>query len=279
MSNRVKQPKERLDLLLVKRGLAESRTQAQRLIRAGLVRVAGQVADKPGTRVVANAEITVQARPRFVSRGGEKLEAALVRFGLDVTDMVVADVGASTGGFTDCLLQHGVRRVYAIDVGYGQLAWRLRNAPHVVVMERTNARYLEHLPELLDLVTADVAFISLGLILPAAVRWLTLSDIPYRGARGEGGQVVALIKPQFEAGRGEVGKGGVVRDPEVHRRVLERVLDTAAELGLGLRGLMPSPLRGPAGNVEFLGWWAVRTEGLEMETAIADCMAEVEAEG
>jgi len=259
--------KKRLDVLLVERGLAESRTQAQRLIRAGLVRVRGQVADKPGPQVMTNVEITLQARPRFVGRGGEKLEAALARFELDVTGAVAADVGASTGGFTDCLLQHGARRVYAIDVGYGQLAWRLRNDPRVVVMERTNARYLESLPEPVSLVTADVAFISLRLILPAAVRWLNPE-----------GQVVALIKPQFEARRREVGKGGVVRDPEVHRRVLERVLSIAAELGLGLRGLMPSPLRGPAGNVEFLSWWEMGAKRLEAEAAIAACMTEVEAE-
>jgi 23S rRNA (cytidine1920-2'-O)/16S rRNA (cytidine1409-2'-O)-methyltransferase len=260
--------KKRLDFLLVERGLAESRMQAQRLIRAGLVRVAGQVADKPGARVAAGAEITLQARPRFVSRGGEKLDAALVRFGLDVAGVVAADVGASTGGFTDCLLQHGASRVYAIDVGYGQLAWRLRNDSRVVVMERTNARYLESLPEPVDLVTADVSFISLSLILPAAVRWLNPSA----------GRVVALIKPQFEAGRREVGKGGVVRDTGVHRRVVEQVLDIAAGLGLGLRGLMPSPLRGPAGNVEFLGWWEPGVAGLEAEGAIAACMAEMEAE-
>lgn len=260
--------KRRLDVLLVERGLAESRTQAQRLIRAGLVRVAGQVADKPGTQVATNAAITLQARPRFVSRGGEKLEAALVRFGLDVRGWVAADVGASTGGFTDCLLQHGARCVYAIDVGYGQLDWRLRNDPRVVVMERTNARYLESLPEPVDLVTVDVSFISLGLILPMAVRWLK-----------PGGRVVALIKPQFEAGRREVGKGGVVRDPQVHRRVLERVLDIAAGLDLGLRGLMPSPLRGPAGNVEFLGWWGLGEEGQRAEAAIAACLKEEETEG
>jgi 23S rRNA (cytidine1920-2'-O)/16S rRNA (cytidine1409-2'-O)-methyltransferase len=265
--------KKRLDVLLVGRGLAESRNQAQRLIRAGLVRVAGQVSDKPGTRMVTDAEITLQARPRFVGRGGEKLEAALVRFELDVAGVVAADVGASTGGFTDCLLQHGARRVYAIDVGYGQLAWRLRNDPRVVVMERTNARYLESLPEQADLVTADVSFISLRLILSTAVRWLSPS----------GGGVIALIKPQFEAGRREVGKGGVVRDPAVHRRVLEQMLGTAAELGLALRGLMVSPLRGPAGNVEFLGWWElgggepVTEDGAR--AAIAVCMTEMEAEG
>jgi 23S rRNA (cytidine1920-2'-O)/16S rRNA (cytidine1409-2'-O)-methyltransferase len=235
--------------------------QAQRLIRAGLVRVGSQVTDKPGVRVAAEAEIAVEARPRFVSRGGEKLDAALECFGLDVTGMVAADVGASTGGFTDCLLQRGVRRAYAIDVGYGQLDWRLRNDPRVVVMERTNARYLGALPEPVDLVTADVSFISLGLILPAAVAWLRPA-----------GHVVALIKPQFEAGRRGVGKGGVVRDPAVHRVVLERVVGTAAELRLGLRGLMPSPLRGPAGNVEFMGWWELGVEGLETEAVIAACL-------
>ena len=260
--------KEWLDVLLVERRLAESRAQAQRLIRAGLVRVAGRVSDKPGTQVATNVAVTLQARPRFVSRGGEKLEAALARFGLDVTGAVAADVGASTGGFTDCLLQHGARRIYAIDVGYGQLAWRLRNDPRVVVMERTNARYLESLPEPVGLITADVSFISLELILPTVINWLTPSS----------GEVIALIKPQFEAGRREVGKGGVVRDPQVHRRVLERVLGIAAELGLGLRGLMPSPLRGPAGNVEFLGWWELGTSGLEAEAAIAACLGESEKE-
>jgi 23S rRNA (cytidine1920-2'-O)/16S rRNA (cytidine1409-2'-O)-methyltransferase len=255
--------KERLDVLLAKRGLAGSRTEAQRLIRAGEVRVAGQIADKPGAQVATNAEITVEARPRFVSRGGEKLDAALARFGLDVMGVAAADVGASTGGFADCLLQHGARRVYAIDVGYGQLDWRLRNDPRVVVMERTNARYLGGLPEPVDLVTADVSFISLRLILPAAVGWLEPD-----------GQVLALIKPQFEAGPRYVEKGGVVRDPAVHRCVLEHVLNAAAELGLGLHGLMPSPLRGPAGNVEFLAWWRLGAEGLEKST-ISACMAEL----
>lgn len=254
-----------MDVLLVERGLAKSRSWAQRLIRAGEVRVTGRISDKPGTRVATNAAITVQARPRFVGRGGEKLEAALARFGLDVAGIAAADVGASTGGFTDCLLQRGARRVYAIDVGYGQLAWRLRNDPRVVVMERTNARYLEDLPEPVGMVTADVAFISLRLILPAAARWLQPD-----------GQVVALIKPQFEAGRREVKKGGVVRDPDVHRRVLERVLNAAAELGLGLGGLMPSPLRGPAGNVEFLGWWELGAPMLEIDASIASCLKESE---
>lgn len=258
--------KERLDVLVVERGFTESRAQAQRLIRAGLVRVAGQVSDKPGLRVTADSDITLQARPPFVSRGGEKLKAALERFDLDVAGVVAADVGASTGGFTDCLLQHGASRVYAIDVGYGQLAWQLRNDPRVIVMERTNARYLDRLPEAVSLITVDVSFISLGLILPTAVRWLE-----------RGGQVMTLIKPQFEAGRREVGKGGVVRDPAVHRRVLEQVLEIAVGLDLELRGLMPSPLRGPAGNVEFLGWWELQEgarNGSGFDIEIAACMAE-----
>ena len=235
----------RLDRLLVERGLAESRTEAQRWIRAGQVRVADQVIGQPGALVSPDAPVALTARPRFVSRGGEKLEAALIGFGVDVRGWVAADVGASTGGFTDCLLQRGAARVYAIDVGYGQLDWRLRNDPRVVVMERTNARYLERLPEPVHLVTVDVSFISLQLILPRAVGWLHPQ-----------GQVIALIKPQFEAGRRDVGRGGVVRDSAVHRRVLVGVIRAAADLGLTLRGLMVSPLLGPAGNREFLAWWS-----------------------
>lgn len=259
--------KERLDVLLVERGLVDSRARAQRLIRAGQVRVAGHTTDKPGTWVAPAAEISLEAAPPFVSRGGEKLEAALMRFELRVGGIVCADVGASTGGFTDCLLQRGARRVYAIDVGYGQLDWRLRNDPRVVVLERINARHLESLPEVIDLVTIDVSFISLRLILPPAVGWL-----------GTDGQVVALIKPQFEAGRRDVGKGGVVRDPEVHRAVLRGVVGAAAGLGLGLCGLMPSPLRGPAGNVEFLGWWHSGRQGVDTEVAVTVCLAEEGAE-
>jgi hemolysin TlyA family protein len=243
-------PRIRLDRLLVERGLAESRTEAQRWIRAGQVRVADQVVDQPGTLVSPDAPVALTARPRFVSRGGEKLEAALIGFGVDVQRWVAADVGASTGGFTDCLLQRGAARVYAIDVGYGQLDWRLRHDPRVVVMERTNARYLEQLPEPVHLVTVDVSFISLRLILPRAVGWLHPQ-----------GQVIALIKPQFEAGRRDVGKGGVVRDPAVHWRVLVEVIRAAADLGLTLRGLMVSPLLGPAGNREFLGWWSRNVPG------------------
>ena len=254
-----------MDVLLVERKLAQSRAQAQRLIRAGLVSVAGQLVDKPGTRVAVDAALALQAQPRFVSRGGEKLEAALERFEIGVAGLVAADIGASTGGFTDCLLQHGAHRVYAIDVGYGQLDWRLRNDERVVVMERTNARHVSSLPEVVDIVTVDVSFISLSLILPVAVRWLRPT-----------GQVAALIKPQFEAGRREVGKGGVVRDPAVHRAVLQNVLAVASGLGLGLHGLMPSPLRGPAGNIEFLGWWRIGDESLGAEGAIASCLSQIE---
>jgi 23S rRNA (cytidine1920-2'-O)/16S rRNA (cytidine1409-2'-O)-methyltransferase len=225
--------------------------------------VEGQLVDKPSTKIPVDANVTVEAKPPFVSRGGQKLEAALGKFGIRVADAVAADVGASTGGFTDCLLQHGARRVYAIDVGYGQLHWNLRNDPRVVVMERTNARHLVSLPEVVEVVTVDVSFISLALILPAAVGWL-----------GPSGSVVALIKPQFEAGVRDVEKGGVVRDSRVHRRVLEDVLWGAAQLDLGLRGLMRSPLQGPAGNIEFLAWWQLGGEAIGTEAAIGACVSE-----
>jgi 23S rRNA (cytidine1920-2'-O)/16S rRNA (cytidine1409-2'-O)-methyltransferase len=242
--------------------------------------VAGHVADKPGTQVPGNAVISLKARPRFVSRGGEKLDAALAQFGLDVSDCSAADIGASTGGFTDCLLQRGARRVYAIDVGYGQLDWRLRNYSRVITIERTNARYLDRLPGPVDLVTIDVSFISLGLILPRAVDWLGQSrgasertDAESRSPPGAQ-HIVALIKPQFEAGRQDVGKGGVVRDPATHRRVLRSVLGSARELGLGLKGLMVSPLRGPAGNVEFLAWWQPGADWLDADEAVSHCVPE-----
>lgn len=231
----------RLDLLMVERGLAESREQAQALIRAGQVLVGGQRADKPGRSVAGDAAIALRKRLPYVSRGGLKLEAALDGFGLDVRDLVVVDVGASTGGFTDCMLQRGANRVYAIDVGYGQLAWKLRQDPRVVVMERTNIRFVEQLPELADLATVDVSFIGLELVLPVVARLLKAD-----------GSIVALVKPQFEAGRHDVGKGGVVRDTAVHRRVLERLVAWAQQNGLRAVGLMPSPITGPSGNVEFL---------------------------
>ncbi|MGC9348171.1 MAG: TlyA family RNA methyltransferase [Anaerolineae bacterium] len=257
MNGKRSSAKQRLDLLVVDRKLARSRSVAQRLIYAGEVRVDGELVDKPGTTVPRDAEITLKAKPRFVGRGGEKLAAALERFPVDVSGVVAADVGASTGGFTDCLLQNGARKVYAIDVGYGQLAWTLRQDERVVVMERTNARYLESLPEQVDLISSDVSFISLRLIYAAAVHWLK-----------PGGEVISLIKPQFEAGPENVGKGGVVRNPAVHRHVLEDVTAMMARLDLGLQGLMVSPLMGPAGNVEFLGWWQLDAPAKEREPLI-----------
>ncbi|MBI4762316.1 MAG: TlyA family RNA methyltransferase [Chloroflexota bacterium] len=241
--------KVRLDVLLVERGLAESRAKAQALIMAGQVRVAGQTALKPATTVDASAPLTVDSGPRFVSRGGEKLDAALEAFALDVRGLVCADVGASTGGFTDCLLQRGAAKVYAIDVGKGILHWKLRNDPRVVVMEETNARYVESLPEPLSLVTIDASFISLKILLPVVKKWIPSSPLwSWRG-------VIALIKPQFEAGKKDVSRGdGVIRDPQIHRQVLMDVLTFAQGEGFDVRGLIKSPLLGPKGNAEFLVW-------------------------
>jgi 23S rRNA (cytidine1920-2'-O)/16S rRNA (cytidine1409-2'-O)-methyltransferase len=245
-------PKVRLDVLLVERGLAESRAKAQAMIMAGQVRVADQVALKPATAVSADSVLTVNSGPRFVSRGGEKLDAALEAFSIDVAGMVCADVGASTGGFTDCLLQRGAVRVYAIDVGKGILHWKLRNDPRLVVMEETNARYVESLPEQAALVTVDASFISLKILLPVVKKWVEASQ--GRGDRGKGG-IIALIKPQFEAGKKDVARGdGVIRDPEIHKQVLLDVLGFAQNEGFQIRGLVKSPLLGPKGNAEFLVW-------------------------
>ncbi|MBN1581261.1 MAG: TlyA family RNA methyltransferase [Anaerolineae bacterium] len=233
--------KTRIDTLLVERNLVSSRSKAQRLVMANQVTVNGQQVTKPGTRVDTDAEIAIVESLPYASRGGFKLEEALDAFRVDATGLVVADVGASTGGFTDCLLQRGARRVYAIDVGYGQLAWTLRQDPRVVVMERTNARYLESLPEPVDLATVDASFISLTLLLPRIAGWLKSE-----------GTVIPLIKPQFEAGKDQVGKGGVIRDPKIHHQVLAHILTWAAENGLPPCGLVRSPLKGPSGNIEFL---------------------------
>jgi 23S rRNA (cytidine1920-2'-O)/16S rRNA (cytidine1409-2'-O)-methyltransferase len=235
--------KVRVDVLLVERGLAESRSQAQRLVMAGQVRTDGQVVSKPSVMVPSNVKLSVDEGPAYVSRGGEKLAAALEAFGIQVMGNACADVGASTGGFTDCLLQHGADKVYAIDVGQGILHWGLRQDKRVVVMEDTNARYLNDLPEPVGLITIDVSFISIKLLLPVVANWFA----------HDGGQVVALIKPQFEAGRVERSRGkGVIRDPEVHRRVLGDVLSFAGEQGFGVEGVIRSPLIGPKGNLEFL---------------------------
>ncbi len=237
----------RLDLLVFERGLAESRAKAQALIMAGQVRVDGQMVDRPSASVSPQAQVSVDKGAPFVSRGGEKLEAALSAFDIQVSGRTCADVGASTGGFTDCLLQHGATRVYAIDVGKGLLHWKLRSDMRVVVMEATNARHVEKLPEAVTLVTIDAAFISLKILLPVVKGWL----VP----PGGGGQVIALIKPQFEAGRKESARSkGVIRDPQVHQRVVEEVLGCAQEQGFGVRGVERSPVLGPKGNVEFLAW-------------------------
>jgi len=256
--------KVRLDSLLCLRGLAESRERAQQLIAAGQVTVDGQVRDKPGARVPDTACVEVSAGLPYASRGGLKLEAALRAFGVDVQGKVAADIGASTGGFTDCLLLHGAARVYAIDVGYGQLAWRLRQDPRVVVMERVNARYLKRLPEPIDLASVDVSFISLKLVVPAVVPLLKPT-----------GQVLALIKPQFEAGRRQVGKGGVVRDAAIHRAVLQDMLGWAAGHALYVRGCMQSPLLGPAGNMEVLTHWTLQPgqAAPDLEAMIETCLA------
>ena len=246
--------KVRLDVLLVERGLAESRAKAQAMIMAGQVRVSDQVTLKPATAIPADSILTVDSGPRFVSRGGEKLDAALEAFHLDVTGLTGADVGASTGGFTDCMLQRGAAKVYAIDVGKGILHWKLRNDPRVVVMEETNARYVQSLPEPVSLVTVDASFISLKILLPVIKKWLfPLSSFSNNATTKEERSVLALIKPQFEAGKKDVARGdGVIRDPEIHRQVLLDVLGFAQTEGFQLRGLIKSPLLGPKGNAEFL---------------------------
>jgi 23S rRNA (cytidine1920-2'-O)/16S rRNA (cytidine1409-2'-O)-methyltransferase len=243
-------PKARLDILLVERGLAESRSQAQRLVMAGEVRVNGQVVLKPSTGVEMSAFLEVVSRPRYVSRGGDKLEAALLAFEVNPSGRICADIGASTGGFTDCLLQHGAERVYAIDVGKGIMDWKLRQDSRVVVMETTNARYLETLSEPVSLVTVDASFISLKTFFPVIKGWFGI----------QAGELIALIKPQFEAGRVLVGRGkGVVRDPTVHREVLLDVLKESKHEGYQVQGLIRSPLLGPKGNVEFLAWFRLES--------------------
>jgi 23S rRNA (cytidine1920-2'-O)/16S rRNA (cytidine1409-2'-O)-methyltransferase len=235
----------RVDELLVERGLVVSRQLAQRLVMAGRVKVNGQPVLKASQKVAPDAQIEIVPLPRFVSRGGEKLAAALEHFPVTVAGAVCADIGASTGGFTDCLLQAGAAKVYAIDVGYGILAWKIRQDGRVVVMEKTNARFLERLPEPIDLVTMDASFISVKTLLPGIYQWY--------GAQG--GQAVILIKPQFEAEKSEVNRGkGVIRDVQVYQRVLAGILAFAREIGFGTRGLMISPLLGPKGNHEFLAW-------------------------
>ena len=238
--------KIRLDVALAARGLAASRQKAQAIIMSGSVFVDGNRVDKCGAQVTEDAVIEVRGKTLpYVSRGGLKLEKAMQCFPLNLNGVTAMDCGASTGGFTDCMLQNGAKKVYAVDVGYGQLDWKLRQDPRVVCMERTNARYLtaEQIPEPLDFVSVDVSFISLGLILPAL-----------RPLLAERADLICLIKPQFEAGKEKVGKKGVVRDPKVHLEVLEQFLRHAAENTLTVKGMTYSPIKGPEGNIEYLGW-------------------------
>lgn len=242
--------KKRLDVVMVERGLAESRQKAQAVIMAGQVFVDGQRVDKAGAPVTEARAIEVRGRALpYVSRGGLKLEKAMQLWPIALNGAVCADIGASTGGFTDCMLQNGAQKVYAVDVGYNQLDYRLRTHPQVVCMERTNARYLtqEQIPDLLDFFSVDVSFISLNLILPAL-----------RPLMKETGEGVCLVKPQFEAGKEKVGKKGVVRDPEVHLEVLEHFLEHAAHAGFFVKDITFSPIRGPEGNIEYLGYLSVR---------------------
>ena len=257
--------KTRLDVLLTERGLLDSRQKAQATIMSGIVFVNGQRVDKVGTAVSNDALIEIRGTTLpYVSRGGLKLEKAMQTFPLTLTGKICADIGASTGGFTDCMLQNGAKKVYAVDVGYGQLDWKLRNDGRVVCMERTNARYLTHeeIPEELDFASVDVSFISLKLIFPALY-----------GLLREGGEIACLIKPQFEAGREKVGKKGVVRDPAVHLEVLEHFLIHAKENHFTVLGITYSPIRGPEGNIEYLGFLRKSEE----PDAAVDLQAIVEA--
>ena len=236
--------KKRLDCLIHELGYAESREKAKALIMAGLVYVNRQKSDKAGTMVPADAEIEVRGTGlKYVSRGGLKLEKAMETFPITLKGKTCMDIGASTGGFTDCMLQNGAEKVYAVDVGYGQLDWKLRTDDRVVNLERTNIRYIteEQVPDLLDFASVDVSFISLCLVLPVARRFLK-SD----------GQMVCLIKPQFEAGKGKVGKKGVVREPEIHKEVIEKIVDFVLQNGFSVLGLTFSPVKGPEGNIEYL---------------------------
>ena len=254
----MKRRKERIDKLLVERGLVSTRSQGKLLVMAGEVRVDGARAVKASTMVKPDAVIEVIAPAPYVGRGGFKLAAALKHFEINVAGRICADVGACTGGFTDVLLQSDASRVYAIDVGYGQLDWKLRQNSRVTVLERTNARYLESLPERITFASIDVSFISLRLILPAVHGWLA-----------DGGEIVTLIKPQFEAGPRLVGKGGIVRSSAVHAQVLWDVLSWSGENGLAPMGLMRSPITGAEGNIEFLAWFRIWSEvKLDLQMAI-----------
>jgi 23S rRNA (cytidine1920-2'-O)/16S rRNA (cytidine1409-2'-O)-methyltransferase len=253
--------KTRIDNLLVARGLVDDHALAQRYLMAGQVRVNGQLILNPATSVDQEADLVVESGPRFVSRGGEKLAAGLQTFNLGIEGWICADVGASTGGFTDCLLHFGAVRVYAIDVGHGILDWKLRQDPRVVVMEGSNARHIVHLPEPVNLVTIDASFISLKVLLPVVKGWLAAP-----------GEVIALIKPQFEAGRAQAARAkGVIRDPEIHRRVLLEVLAFSKQVGYEVYAISRSPLLGPKGNTEFLAYLKIPAQAdRDIETLVGE---------
>ena len=251
--------KERLDLLLVQRGLVPSREQAKRLILAGEVLVTGQPVTKQGTLIAVEAELSIKEPPRFVSRGGLKLEGALIHFGIDVTNRIALDVGSSTGGFTDCLLQRGATRVHAFDVGTNQLVWKLRSDPRVHSRENYNVRHLkpEDVGERVDVLVADVSFISLTLVLPPAIAVLN-----------EGADALVLVKPQFELSRDEVGKGGIVRDPAAHQKACDKIeAFVRFRPGLEWKGITESSIKGTDGNREFLAWFKVIAPPVETASA------------
>ena len=249
MQNSSKKTRKRLDILLQERGLAQSRERAKALIMSGKVLVNHQPIDKPGTQVEANVQIDLKGKDiPYVSRGGLKLEAAIKEFGLQINNLICMDVGASTGGFTDCLLQNSANKVFAIDVGYGQLAWKLRQDSRVIIIERTNIRYLggKKIPLAIDLATVDVSFISLKIVVPSILKFLKNK-----------GEILALIKPQFEVGKGKIGKNGVVKDPKLHKEVINDLCLYFSNLGLECKAIMPSPILGPKGNREFILYLSV----------------------
>ncbi len=258
--------KERIDVILVEKGFFPSRERAHAALMAGRVLVNGEKIDKAGSKVDCEAPIRIIGDDMpYVSRGGLKLEKALKDFAISLEGKIVADIGASTGGFTDCALQNGAQKVYAVDVGYGQLAWKLRSDPRVVSLERTNARYLtsEQIKEEIDFFTIDLAFISLEKIFPAIVQFLSPA-----------GKIVALVKPQFEAGRENIGKKGVVRDPKVHEAVLDKIVRFVQEAGLTVLGITYSPIRGPEGNIEYLIYLGRESAGKDYSYSIRDTVAQ-----
>ena len=262
--------KQRVDLLLVEQGLAASREKAHALVMSGIVFFEGMRVDKPGEQVSVGAKLELRGEQlKYVSRGGLKLEKAIDFFGVSLNNKIAADIGASTGGFTDCMLQNGAAKVYAVDVGYGQLAWSLRSDPRVVTIERTNARYLtsDIIPDSLDFFSVDVSFISLTLILPVLFPLCK-----------EDAEAVCLIKPQFEAGKGKVGKNGVVREAEIHLEVVQSIVNFVGSSGFSVLGITHSPVKGPKGNIEFLVYFSKqpgRTPGIDINSVVAAAHSEL----